>query len=255
MNARRPRLALGATIAAGAAAAVLAAPASASQSTLSLTLQGNAAQNQVATIAASGVNAEPTSESNLSGQYSLYIYAKHTSADSSCAPDQEQESSNYFNNVFNPAVAHLYAAPAIGLGETYGPGSFNIHVKQAFATSGRWLLCGYSVHFGSTVAADQMTVDVAPAGGGGPAIGTKPEYGKKPRISRKGRKLSCRRGSWTNASTYRYSWMVNGKTKKGARKSRLKVTRSLRGRTVKCRVTAYNGFGKKAATSRPYRVR
>ncbi len=190
--------------------------------------------------------------------------AKLASVDPTCAPDKSLESQNYFNNVYTPALADNYAAPAIGLLETYGPGSWTMQLKQAFTKAGPWLLCGYTEHFGVTVAAAQLTVTVASAGGPTPTPtpanpdttgDVKPAVTKKPRVVRTGRRLSCSRGTWTNAATYRYAWVVNGKTKRGARRRTLAVTRSLRGRKVACRVTASNEYGTATAASRPYRVR
>jgi hypothetical protein len=275
VNARRPGSSRRVTIAAVAAAAALIAPASASahnhrQSTLSLALEGSAVQGQLATIVASGTNSHPES-----GSYYLFIYAKDSNVDPTCAPTQEQESQTFRNNVFNPATAHAFDAIAIGQLESYGPGTFNIQIKKAFETPGRKLLCAYSTFIAETAVATQMIVDVAPSGGGSTGGGSgdsgggsgdsgggndvttaaKPVNRSKPRVTRKGRALSCSRGKWTNAAAYRYSWVVKGKVKKGARSRKLSVTRAVRGSSVKCRVTAYNAAGRQTAVSRSYRVR
>ena len=275
MNVLMPGRALRATIGAATVAALLVAPsaASARQSTLTLTQRGDAVAGQVATIVASGTNADPES-----GSYYLFIYAKDQRVDPTCAPTQEGESQTFFNNVFEPATAGAYDSLATGLLESYGPGSFNIEVKKAFSTAGPKLLCAYSTYIAETAAVTQMVVNVAPAAGtgappagavtppaanappaaapgGDTATGVKPAVTKKPRIARKGRRLSCSRGSWTNAAAYRYAWIVNGKARKGARGRALTVTRSVRNRIVRCRVTAYNAHGKRSATSNAVRVR
>lgn len=270
MNVLKPGRALRATVGAATAVALLVAPsaAAARQSTLTLTQQGDAVAGRITTIVASGANADPES-----GSYYLSIYAKDQRVDPTCAPTQDGESQTFMNNVFEPATAGAYDSLATGLLESYGPGSFNIEIKKAFSTAGPRLLCAYSTFIAETSAVTQMVVNVAPAGGavtppapavpprvdptpaGDTATGAKPAVTKKPRVVRKGRRLSCSRGSWTNAAAYRYAWVVNGKARKGARRRTLTVSRSLRGRTVRCRVTAYNDYGKRTATSRPVRVR
>ena len=81
-------------------------------------------------------------------------------------------------------------------------------------------------------------------GGLGPGARCEPASVKKPRVRRSGRKLVCRRGSWSNnPNRYSYRWLVNGKRKRGARGRTLGVTRKLRVRKVQCRVTAYNAAG------------
>ena len=277
MKARTRRRAPRAIFAAAAAAAAVAlvAPAAASaSSTLTVTLQGEAKQGQVATFVASGTNSNPESGSNY-----LFIYVKDARVDPTCAPTQEQESQTFMNNVFEPATAGAYDTIATGQLESYGPGSFNFQIKKAFSTPGPRLLCAYSTFIAVTTVATQLTVDVAPASAGGgtttpgsgtgspPDPGTTPEQGddgpdtvtkpanrSRPRVSRNGRRLSCQRGTWTNATSYRYAWVVKNKTKRGAGRRTLTVSRRFRG-TVKCRVTAFNAAGRTTALSRPYRVR
>lgn len=249
MNAREPRRR--ATIAAAVALAGLMAPASASAagSTLTLGVQGPAVQGQVTTIVASGTNSDPQSGSNY-----LFIYSKDPRVDPTCAPTQEQESQTFFNNVFEPATAGAYDSLATGQLESYGPGSFNIQIKKVFGKPGPRLLCAYSTYIAVTTVATQLTVNVAPAGGGDDVTTTKPANRSRPRVSRRGSRLTCSRGTWRDAKTYKYSWTVNNKVKRGARSRSLKISRSVRG-SVKCRVTAANAAGRTMAVSRAYRVR
>ena len=272
MKARNPRRAPGAVLAATSAAAVAAlfAPAAATaSSTLTVALQGEARQGQVATFVASGTNSDPESGSNY-----LHIYAKDANVDPTCAPTQDQESQTFMNNVFEPATAGAYDSLATGQLESYGPGSFNIQIKKAFSTPGPKLLCAYSTFIAITTVATQLTVNVAPAGqvnndstqGGQvpttpgeqsddvPNTVAKPANQSRPRLKRSGRRLSCQRGTWTNATRYKYAWVVNDRVKRGASRRTLTLNRRFRG-SVKCRVTAYNAAGRKTAVSRPYRVR
>ena len=76
-----------------------------------------------------------------------------------------------------------------------------------------------------------------------------------PRLVRRGPRLVCSRGTWSGSPTsYAFAWKV-GKRITGATSSRLRVTRSLRGRTVSCGVVAANAAGSSTAWSRRIRVR
>lgn len=95
--------------------------------------------------------------------------------------------------------------------------------------------------------------------GGAPgtvAAGAKPASVGKPQVTRTARALTCNPGRWSNdATTFAYGWLVDGKAKKGAAGRKLGVTRSLRGRKVKCSVTASNAAGGTTAVSPALRVR
>lgn len=99
----------------------------------------------------------------------------------------------------------------------------------------------------------------APGSGSGPAhhgVGARPASKTKPRVSRSGKFLRCSPGRWSNRPAhYAYRWTVSGKGKHGIRGRRLRVTRSLHHRTVRCTVTASNAAGRASAASAPFRVR
>jgi hypothetical protein len=150
-----------------------------------------------------------------------------------------------------------------------GAGNFSLPLGFTPSKAGRFLICGYTNDGAtSTRATSSMLMDVegggGPAGAQGPAQGgpqagspglAKPSNTGKPRLTRAGGKLVCRPGTWANTpSGYSYGWLVNGRRKTGATGSKLRVTRSLRGRKVKCRVTASNGAGTASAVSRALRV-
>ncbi|MPZ15810.1 MAG: hypothetical protein GEU73_15540 [Chloroflexi bacterium] len=87
------------------------------------------------------------------------------------------------------------------------------------------------------------------SGGGAPA------NTKKPVVKRSGKKLVCKKGRWTNdPADYAYDWLVNGKPKDGAYARTLRVTKKLKGRKVRCQVTASNAAGVATALSKAYRV-
>jgi hypothetical protein len=75
-------------------------------------------------------------------------------------------------------------------------------------------------------------------------------------VTRWAKTLICNPGRWSNhASAYAFGWLVAGKPKKGANGRKLGVTRTLRGHTVQCSVTASNAAGGTTAVSRPLRIR
>ena len=74
-------------------------------------------------------------------------------------------------------------------------------------------------------------------------------------MTRSGNQLRCTRGKWSNSPThFSYRWLVAGKTKPGATKSQLAVTRKLRGHSVQCGVKASNAAGSSSVLSAPFSV-
>jgi hypothetical protein len=140
-------------------------------------------------------------------------------------------------------------------------GNFSMPFAFTPTVAGRFLICGYTNDGATaTLATSFTTVDVAsaaPVAGPLPTGGlARPANVEKPRVARSGRRLVCRRGKWSNRpSRYTYSWLVNGRRKRGASGRKLGVTRSLRGRRVQCRVRAANAAGAVTAVSRRVLVR
>jgi hypothetical protein len=140
-------------------------------------------------------------------------------------------------------------------------GNFSMPVAYVPRLAGRFLLCGYTDDAAaSTLATASLVMNVEGASAPGPtpapAPTAKPVSVEKPRVRRSGKKLVCKRGTWSNKpSRYSYRWLVNGNRKRGASGRKLGVTRNLRGRKVQCRVTAYNAAGATTALSRPVRIR
>ena len=115
---------------------------------------------------------------------------------------------------------------------------------------GRFLLCGYT-NDGATYThtTASMTVDVSSG------TTARPANVERPKLTRSRGALVCSRGRWTNSpSGYSYRWFVNGRRKRGATGRRLAITRSLRGQSVQCKVTASNAGGSKTAASRTLRL-
>jgi hypothetical protein len=131
--------------------------------------------------------------------------------------------------------------------------SGNFSNPNAFTAQspGQWLFCGYTDDgAGDTLATTSL---IATFSRGTPA--QKPVDTKKPRVTRSGNQLRCTRGKWSNSPThFSYRWLVAGKTKPGATKSRLAITRKLRGHRVRCGVKASNAAGSSSVLSAPFSV-
>jgi hypothetical protein len=119
------------------------------------------------------------------------------------------------------------------------------------ARPGPLLLCGYSYDdVGAALARASLMVDVGAARPAAPASVAAPT------VRRAGGRLNCRPGTWSNSpSRFSYRWWVASSRRPAGRTAKLRVTRALRGRTVRCSVTASNPGGSATATSRRMRVR
>ncbi len=126
-------------------------------------------------------------------------------------------------------------------------GNFSNTIGYTPPAPGGILVCGYSDDgAGLTLARASLTLNVQ-----GP-----PANVQRPSVSRSRRKLACSPGRWSgNATRYSYGWLVGNKTKRGATGRKLRVTRAVRGRKVRCSVTASNSAGAARAVSRSLRVR
>jgi hypothetical protein len=87
-----------------------------------------------------------------------------------------------------------------------------------------------------------------------PSAPAKPVDVRPPTVTRQGQALTCTRGTWRFATSYSYSWIVDGGTRKGARNPHLAVTKGLKGQTVACKVTASNATGTTTSSSAPFHV-
>ena len=127
-------------------------------------------------------------------------------------------------------------------------GNFSMPVAYTPGLAGRFLICGYTDDGATTTLATAslaLTVEAV----------AEPANVKRPHVRRSGRKLVCQRGSWSNSpSRYSYRWLVNGKRKPGAHRRTLRITSKLRGRKIRCKVTARNAAGATTALSRPVRI-
>lgn len=144
-------------------------------------------------------------------------------------------------------------------------GSFSMPVGYTAKVAEETLFCGYTDDGAAdTLATASWLVNVQPAGGQTPpptgtppptATTGKPINDKKPHVTRSRNVLTCSRGSWANNPVnFSFRWIVDGRTRHGARSVRLTVTRGLRGRQIRCSVTASNAAGVSSASSAPFTV-
>jgi hypothetical protein len=249
----RRRAPIGAVLGA-ATLLVAAAPAGATGpsypgETLSISVNGPAVAGQVTSFTASGTDAD----ANVGG-YTLNVYTKPTSVDPTCAPDDTAE-----NNTWGADMQYEFH-PVVGQLETVDPGPFSTVFKTNFAYPGQQIVCAYSMWSYDTAAAATLVVDVQPSPGSttpgptpAPMAAAKPVNTARPRVTRNGKHLTCRPGTWTGAGAYSYRWLVGKHTRKGATRSQLAITRSIKGRAVACAVTASNAAGAATARSAAYR--
>ncbi len=246
---------------------VLAAPAGATGSypgeTLSVAQTGPAVAGQAVNFLATG---QQTDVNDYAGGFSLDVFEKNPTVDPTCAPDYWDESNNA---ITDPSELHFIVGDWEGLGTT-----FSVPFKAVFTQPGAVLLCAYSTWITDTAASAQLTVDVASppsSAGGGPGstppptqnpapptnapTAAKPVNKTVPRLVRHQNKLLCSPGAWSNSpASFTFRWVADGRQVHGATQSGLKVTRTLRGQQVRCRVSATNSAGTTSALSRPLRV-
>lgn len=226
-----------------AAAAVVAAglalaPAAVAQNGHSLALTGppTARPGQTVVVQAAGVVPADV----FLNRY-LNVYAIPTAVLSACP------------STFQNAIQVSYAARSQG-GDTVAlavpaAGSFTIPVAVTPSKAGGFLLCGY-VHEGvETMSAASLAMTVA-----APLV--RPRATRAPRLVRAGGRLVCARGAWSGSPRrFTYAWRVAGRTRAGARGRTLAITASVRGRPVRCAVTATNAAGRTTALSPVVRPR
>jgi len=140
-------------------------------------------------------------------------------------------------------------------------GNFSTPAGFTPGVSGPLLVCGYTVGLaGETLAAASLTVAVQDSASSSPAPSTqapgRPAVLTAPRLTRSGNRLTCGKGSWSNApSHFSYRWLVGGRANSRASGQTLPVTRTLRRRKVRCGVTATNPAGSSTAMSNQLLIR
>jgi len=246
----------------GSAAA--ASPATASTYTLDISAPAGAVVGQPMVIQASGI--EPSPDQYWATGW-IDLETIPASVMTSC-PLAEEDGLNVAQNTGGEiiTIAQRPYQDAVG--------NFTNLIGYTPRWPGARLLCGYLEDgAGATLARTQGFMDVtaaaaatptpapaptatpAPPAGGSSAVAAKPANVKPPRVRRSGRTLRCATGEWTGASTYAFAWKLGNWGVKGASAARLRVTARMRGRTVRCAVTAGNAAGNATVLSRPLRLR
>jgi hypothetical protein len=112
---------------------------------------------------------------------------------------------------------------------------------------GTGLICAYTYDDAdNTLAVASLTLEIRPKAVPPPPAPS-PRNLAAPRLTRSRTTISCSPGRWSGAvSRYIYRWLVGGHVKTGASASRLRLTRALRGRVLKCAVTATGPSGRSA---------
>jgi hypothetical protein len=222
-------------------------------------------QNDPAAVAGRATNFTASGSLNPADTmfgFDIYVFLKNPDRDPTCAATADDEGATAAHSGGNES----WVSPATGFEVGMGP-AFSQPFKVTFTGSGDYLLCGYVNGDFSTFATAQLqgvvqpdpTVTPVPTPTPAPAPPTittpaLPAAVRAPWITRHGHVLTCHAGSWSNAPT-RLSYRWHGKGRSLGSRRTLTVRRSLRGRTVTCRVTAANAAGRRTATSKPVRAR
>ena len=215
--------------------------------TLKLVQEAPALQGHETNWVASGQQAQVN---DYAGGFNLEVFAKETSVDPSCSPSYLGEEQAELGDETHELQ--------IVIGIWQGPGTtFSVPFKYIFPTTGKMTLCAYSVYITDTAAAASLVVGVSTASGPTttePVIpaAVKPVNTAPPSISQSGKTLTCVRGSWRNAVSFAYAWLVNSKLRQSATDETLPVTSALKGHSVICRVTAYNSVWDTPASTRSF---
>jgi hypothetical protein len=116
--------------------------------------------------------------------------------------------------------------------------------------SGVVLICAYSQDGSdNTLASASLRLDIRPHTVPPPRTPA-PTNLAPPRLTRSRTVITCSRGRWSGAvSRYTYRWLISGRVKTRASANRLRLTHALRGRVVKCAVTAISPSGGSATAT------
>jgi hypothetical protein len=133
-------------------------------------------------------------------------------------------------------------------------GNFANQVGATPSAPGTILICAYTVNEeGLTLSRASRTLTIRD--GVAEPSDAEPRNLQRPLLSHARNRLVCSPGVWSSAVRgYSYRWLVNGTRVRGARRRTLAVTARLRGRPVRCRVTASNAAGATTALSAPLRI-
>jgi len=208
--------------------------------TLSLSQVGPAVAGQVTHFTASG---DQTDVGDYAGGFNLEVFAKNTDTDPTCSASYPGEQQSSLSDPYEQWIV---------VGEWQGSATtFSVPFQFVFPRTGQVILCAYSAYITDTAAAASLIVNIS----SGTAPVSRPTNTTRPRVTDSRGTLQCRRGMWTGASRFAYTWRSRNHVVAGARRSRLRVTKAMERHTVVCKVSASNTAGTTTASSRPFRVR
>ena len=204
--------------------------------TLSLAVVGQVVQGRETHFLATGKQADV---GNWPGGFSLQVFAKNTSASPTCSPSYlGEEQSSLSTNSEQRIVIGLWQ----GFAKT-----FSVPFVYTFPAAKKVILCGYSTWVTDTAAAATLVANVKPSTTATTTVPGTPVNLTRPSVHETAGALQCDPGSWRNATSFAYRWVLTGQT--------LPVNASLKGESVTCVVTAANAAGVTAiATSPPFLV-
>lgn len=216
-------------------------------------------QNDPAAVVGQAVNFTATGALNPADTmfgFSIYVFAKDPDLDPTCAADLATEEATAMGSNGNEA----WVSPSSGF-YAGTSGTYSVPFKYTFSGPGPYLLCGYVDSDFSSVASGELRGVVTAAPSTNPPGPTQPTAAvpalvRAPRITRTRHLLICHGGVWSNSpARLSYRWYVRGRARSIASRRALVERRSLKGRHVRCRVTARNSAGSRTAATRWVRVR
>lgn len=229
-------------------------------------------QNDPTAVAGQAVNFTATGTLNPADTmfgFSIYVFAKDPDFDSTCAADLTTEEATAMGSDGKES----WVSPATGF-YAGTSGTYSVPFKFTFSGPGPYLFCGYVDSDFSSVASGELrgVVTAAPSTGPGAGPGSGPGSAnppsspqptaaapallRAPRITRARDLLVCHGGLWSNSPTrLSYRWYARGRVRSIASGRALVERRSLKGRHVRCRVTARNAAGTRTASTRWVTVR
>jgi hypothetical protein len=204
--------------------------------TLSLSLVGQVARDHETHFLATG---KQTDVGDWAGGFTLEVFAKNTSSSPTCSPSfLGEEQSSLSTNSEQRIVIGLWQ----GLGKT-----FSVPFVYTFPVATRVILCAYSTWVTDTAAAATLVVNVKPSAITTTTVLGTPVNLTRPSVQETAGALECNQGSWRNAASFAFQWVLAGQT--------LSVNAGLKGEDVTCVVTAANAAKVTAiATSPPFLV-
>jgi hypothetical protein len=160
---------------------------------------------------------------------------------------------------YQGAIQVAYASAGLGGASVAlavpAEGSFSVPIVYTPEKAGRFLLCAYLNDAGETDAVASVAVDVSGAASVGDSVDQRPSSLSAPVLRRSGGRLICSRGTWSAGPTgFRYRWRADGRRIRDATGRTLRITSRLRGRVVRCTVTATNARGSTTRSSATLRA-